>query len=230
MPDDPLNTSFSRLRRGRLTLRELCRADLPALTWIEGIAPTRAEILEAWPGEEPAKSLIAQFPAAQLAVELGQQLVGALLAYPEPAMLDAVAQPWTRREASSLPGWETRHEGGVDAMSPRADLRDSALRGVAVLWLDVISEAQVQTILTLGRKALVQQLGCEATFSLVRPAAWDAWRERMSPEAFLQQVHAGGIEDARLTPYLNAGYLMRGFWTVDQQQIEVAMIWARRAH
>lgn len=214
------------LRRGRLRLRGLTRADLALLSGDGVRAPLReAQTHEPWPRQALVQALICRYPELQIAVELDQRVVGGLLACPRAAAPAAVTHPWSQREASH-DFWGAFRELPGDTP---ADASAGILQGVGAVWPGRVGGAQVQKALQMGRQLLVQQRGCEATVSVVRAAGWARQAAGMSAPAYLQQVHARAIEDARLSVYLDAGYMMRGYWQVGQG-IEVLMRWVYRAH
>lgn len=227
-----LGAGFRWQRHGRLRLRPLTRADLASLAGAGmGRSSARTQTLETWPKAAIVEALIRHSPDLQVAVELDQRVVGGLLACPQLTAPKPVMQPWTLRDSATLPGDGLSDlRGGL--MGDEIGASAQALRGVGAVWLGGGDGPQVQEALRLGRPLMVQQGGCEATFSVVRAAGWQGstkWGGRLSAQAYLQQVHARSIEDVRLGAYLDAGYMMRGYWRVGEA-IEVLMRWAYRAH
>lgn len=215
-------------RSGRLRLRRLARADLGALACSTRTSPGTLQIVECWPEREVAQALIRQFPDLQVAVELDQCVVGALLAYWQRCPGAGVVQPWSRRDSSEL--WRKVPDDFSQAeLSRHTDTSKLAVRGAGAVWPGRFSASQCRKILQLGRQLLVQQRGCASTLSVVRAAGWEQWRPRLSAQVYLQQVHARAIDDVRLSSYLDAGYVMRGYWAVGEA-IDVAMRWGYRAH
>ena len=219
-----LNEEIRWQRSGRLRLRGLTRGDLALLSG-DGVAPEdrRAQTFEAWPQAALIEALMRRHPDMQIAVEVDQCVVGGLLAWPRAEAFGAVLHPWSLRE-------ETADLGALrgDIFGEALDSTQGVLQGVGAVWPGAVEGAQVQKALQIGRQLLVQQRGCEATVSVVRAAGWRG-AAGMSAPAYLQQVHARAIADARLSIYLDAGYMMRGYWQVGEA-IEVLMRWAYRAH
>lgn len=228
----PVEHELQWQRRARLCLRALARADLRAMEWLAAAGGVAAE---PWPAPPEVGRLVGASSNLQVAVEVDQQLVGALLgglgAPPEP-----VAHPWSRRAQPAQPAHPCE-----DAL--RTDLPDSlpphqcaarspftqVLYGRGCLFAPALTLAQRVHILRIARLAAARQLGCTGSVSRVYAANWADWRAHLRPEAWVQQVHAGGIIDAALAPYLAAGYLIRGFYT-DGDALEVVLQWVNRAH
>jgi hypothetical protein len=157
--------------------------------------------------------LLERAPEAQVGVELDHQLIGASLAAPTSWRPKQVAQPWDR----------------LGEVAPAIELAPtgSILRGCGTLWLDRLTPDEITRALTVARKATVQQLGLDATCSVVKAAGWPQWRAQMSAEAYLQQVHAGGFGDDALRLLIDNGWVMRGFWS-DGEALQVLMWWRNR--
>ena len=224
MEEALLSGEIQWLRCGRLRLRGLTRADLALLSGDGVSAQLRgAQTYEAWPQAALVEALMRRHPDLQIAVEVDQCVVGGLLACPRAEGPTEVMHPWSRRD-------ESEHWGDArsETNGKLPDESKGILQGLGAVWPGSVRGAQVKKALQIGRQLLVQQRGCEATVSVVRAAGW-ACGAGMSAPAYLQQVHARAIEDARLSVYLDAGYMMRGYWQAGEA-IEVLMRWAYRAH
>ncbi|AWV90565.1 hypothetical protein DN745_15010 [Bradymonas sediminis] len=207
-------------RRGRVRLRRLSSADLGLLSQARGATMGRAQIFEAWPKPASVDALMREYPELQLAVEVDQRVVGGLLCQPVRSASAEVLHPWSRREPLVARAEEKRSSG------------EEVLRGTGAVLLASVSAREAQMALRVGRQLLVQQRGAESTISVVRSVGWRDWSEARGPvsaEAYLQQVHARAVEDARLSVFLDAGYVMRGYWQVGDA-IDVMMCWTYRAH
>lgn len=196
---------------GRLRLRRLARADLPALAWLGERADLRG--LEPLAPPEDLAQLIASCPWGQFAVERDHRLIGALAASPIGRSPGMAPHPWQRLDEPPL-DLQCVEDGAI-------------LMGAGAIWLDNLARDEIIRALTVGRQAVVQQRGLDESISIVRAPSWARWRDQMSPQAFVQQVHAGGISDQTLGPFLAAGWVMRGFWQVEER-LEVLLRWRNR--
>jgi hypothetical protein len=195
----------------RLRLRRLTLADLAGLDWIDAHPDVcRFEPLAA---RERLVQLIASYPSAQFAVEVDHRLVGALMGFPSESGPPMCSQPW---EALTAPF------GAAEL-----DVDGTVLIGEGAVWRDVLEDDQIDHLLCVGRKAVVQQLGLDETVSVVCASSWAAWRDRVAPQAFVQQVHAGGIGDRAIAAYVRAGWAIRGFWE-DAETLKVLVRWENR--
>jgi hypothetical protein len=194
-----------------LRLRPLTRADLPGLESLLERRLTRQ--VEALASPEILAALIDSTPQAQVLVELDQEIVGALVAAQTAWRPQTVVQPWDRL-VGEAPGLEF-------------EPADALLRGCGAFWREDLSAEVIAEVLTVGRKAVVQQLGLDGVASVVEVAGWSKWRSQMGPEAYLQQVHAGGFGDSAVRLLLENGWVMRGFWERGES-LEVVMWWGNR--
>jgi hypothetical protein len=199
-------------RRQRLRIRRLVRSDMPGLRWLEQRRTSRT--LEVLADTEMLSELLEAAPDAQVGVEIDHRLAGALLAAPTCWQPESLAQPWDRSE--NQPPMLTVDPGGT------------VLRGAGAIWRDDLPDETIEEVLTVGRKALVQQLGLDGTVSLVEATDWRTWRAKMSPQAYLQQVHAGEFGGYRLRLLIDQGWAMRGFREIGDA-LEVVMWWGNRA-
>lgn len=214
-------------RAQTLRARPMREGDLPALYALLASAPESALFAaEGWPKGEEIRSLLLDFPRAQFALIRDHKIMGAICAAREAFPGDLNAHPW-----APLAGLGATRLSQVEAGRP-ADGLTSAIRGLGILLDPALDPRDLNFPFQCARILLAQQLGAAGAWSLVRPQSWAQWRAYLSPEAFLQQVHAGGIADIFLEFYLDAGYLMRGFKrgdAGDRGALEVLMWRAARA-
>ncbi|MFP4599668.1 MAG: hypothetical protein ACLFVJ_15530 [Persicimonas sp.] len=204
-------------RRDRLRIRALTGADLEALSWIDQRPPSALCTLETPVGPAERRRLLDAQPALQLALERGHQLIGAALAAPTLAKAPFAAHPWTAL-------------GGMpQTPQPSAEGAQQAhLRGMGLLWRDVLDEQAIAEAVTLCRRALVQQFGYESVYSVVEAIGYAGWRETLTPAAYVQQVHAGAVDDPVVSGWLEQGFALWG-WMVVEGALQVVVRWQNRA-
>ncbi len=201
-------------RRDRLRIRALTGADLAALDGL--VEQPHAELRTLEPPAAPAqwRRLLDTHAPLQLAIERGDQLIGAALAAPTAAKPSFAAHPWTALD--DMP--QAPHDGAQGAH----------LRGMGLFWRDVLDEQALTETVTLCRKALVQRLGYASIYSVVEAIGYVDWRGALAPAAYVQQVHAGAVDDPVVSTWLEQGFALWG-WKTLEGALEVVVRWENRA-
>lgn len=191
-------------------LRRLAPADAAGLRWLQAGGGDRLTRLEAPRDADEMRDLSQAFADGQMAIERAHTLIGAALCRRSRRQPAPVAQPWDAIEHNGAPcdvAW---------------------LIGRGLWWRGQLDAADIGRLLAVARKGLVQEYGLAGCRTRIVARGYGRWRHAMAPAAYLQQVHAGGLVDAALTPWLTQGFVMRGFEAAEAGPA-VVMVWKNRA-
>lgn len=202
-------------RSGRIGLRSLTRADLAGLeSALLGPSGGIEEFEE--PDFDRLERLLKHAPTLQRAIEYDGVLIGAALAIPTRKVAPQVAHPWSHSPTLTSPK--------VPPLEPDGDY----LWGCGLFWRAKLEAAQRTDLIAVARKGLVQEFGYEAISTRVPLADYERESEAMSPEAYLQQVHAGSLRDEPLSTWLDHDFLLQGWARRDHGALVAGVRWDNR--
>lgn len=195
------NLSEAWHRDPRIRIRPACRADLMAIG--QAIDSVEQPMQPVRDGVEPS-SLLERFPDYQFVLEWNHRIIGLTLGYPVTISTQL----------------RNRHQGHRSlqrsrALPPRPDDAGRDLWSAGMIWQADRQPVQNNCIgvaVQISRLTLLDRLDLRRSLICIpfEPIFNDL---DLSPEAYLQQVKWGAIEDPRLSPLIAKDFVLRGYWS-----------------
>ncbi len=183
--------------KGPIQIRFIEADDLPALIELNRRAfPLMAEENVVW-SERQLKNHLRLFPQGQLAAEIDGQLVGAVATL----IVSSERDPYRAHTYAGITdgGYFHNHDSGGDTLYG-ADVY------VAPEW----QGKGVGAALYEARRRLCRDLNLRRILACGRLARYAEHADELSPEAYIERVKAGELEDPVLGFQLREGFTVRG--------------------